>query len=160
MRIEINLNDITKSNEEKKLQEQTNGAVENNQSGLSGSKTEALKYGAVAALGLQAIEEIGNKVISTEINKIGSRYGDQARENKIKNKISMLDRGASMGKNILIGAVAGPVGIAVALIGTAASEVYDMVETKKQWTLDQSEIALDSSKSLQALGLTATDLNR
>ena len=119
-----------------------------------------IKYAAAMNLGMQGIKRAANRVYSTELNKISSRYGDQARYNEINNVVSSVSEGLGMAGTIMAGFAFGPVvgGIVTAIeFGTKAYEIYN---SNQNYKYAQIETNINSQRSMEALGLKTTDLNR
>lgn len=161
MELNININDLTESKEEKQLKQQSQGAIKDASKGLGTDKMNTLKYAAAMNLGMQGIKRAANRVYSTELNKISSRYGDQARYNEINNVMSSVSEAMGMVGTIVTGfMVGGPVGAGIAAAFEFGTKAYEVYNNNQDYKYAQIETNISSQRSMEALGLKTTDLNR
>lgn len=159
MQLNINLTTIdTKSTE----QEQLDNATAPAKSGEGTPKDDKamLKKAVLTTMAYHQIQRIATQVITTKLSQIGSVYGDQATQNQINNMISTAGTVSNIAQATIAGAVFGPIGAAIALVGAVVVEGYSASERNASYNRWVTEDRFRSERSSEALGLTAIDRNR
>ena len=137
----------------------------------SANKTETLQSfagGAGAAMAISSVKSIVSTVASTQLSLIGSKYGDQVRQNTISNILSATNRVSSIGSAVIsgavLGSVAGPVGAAIGAGIAAATSIgvqaYQASENGSAWVRTNTAYTIDSTRSSERNGVVAELANR
>lgn len=117
-----------------KISPNASPGVSPTQSGDSGSSS-GIKLGKMAET---AVRQIGNRVISTYINRVSLRTGQATLQQRLSYQKGAITRAAGIGAAILGGAAAGnPIAVAAG-IGSAVSWGVDIAVAQDQINLQQA----------------------
>jgi len=158
--LNVNINAIEKTEAQKALEKTTNG--ENTENKIetpesSGKKTAA----AIGAMVISSGRQIANQVISFETSKIGSLYGDTARQNEINNMMSGVNTVAGIAQMAASGAaIGGPWGAAIGAIVGIVGEGIQMVQRGYMYTKEEEDRVRNSNYAQERLGILTASKGR
>ena len=160
--LNVNINTTGESEAEKALNDTTNGSIEVQQD--SGSDATSKGKNIAAAIGvmsIQKVSQIGNQIASYEINKIGTIYGDQARQNEINNIMTVANTLTGIVSSTITGAAVGGLpGAIVGFVLNTASEVIQAGQRVEQYNIQQRDHMLNSNYKLERLGMLTASKGR
>lgn len=145
MRIDININP-KKTNEKIKKPEKSNW-----------EKIKDKNLTSLTANSLAGV--VWDSVDTTVLSTVGARHNDAAKQNKVDNVTSIMARAKSMGTAAWMGASI-PGGAVVGMAIDAASQLIKAYQANVDWRIAALENNFKSLIELEALGMSATDLNR
>lgn len=105
--------------------------------------------------------DIGQDVIDFQLNNIGARYHDTARQNRVKNLTGAAGTVVGIAGDVAQGAqFGGWVGALAVLAADLAKQAVDMVQNSMLYTDKQAVNSITEARASERLGLMATDHNR
>lgn len=147
MRIDININGLGTKSSKTKTVKKTN--------------FERIVDKHVKSFSAKSIAGIGWEAVNTVVlSDIGSMRNDVTAQAKVDNTISILNRGKNIAEAAYIGGAYGPWGAVIGMAIGAASQLIHAYQANTEWKLQALENKINSNIELEALGMTATDLNR
>ena len=146
MRIDININP-KKTNEKIKKPEKSNW-----------EKIKDKNLTSLTANSLAGV--VWDSVDTTVLSTVGARHNDAAKQNKADNVMSVMARAKSMGTAAWMGASMGPWGAVVGMAIDSANQLVKAYQANVDWRIAALENNFRSLIELEALGMSATDLNR
>jgi len=158
--LNINLNNTTGSEAEKALNNTTKGSVDTNTGSITKDEKKVIFDSIVAHSIVSNVVNTSKKVATTELSKIGSLYGDIARQNEINNSINFGSTMASSSLSIAASFAVNPVLGAINLINTGLSQAYDMFNNYQNWVVKRTEDTITTNRSNERLGNLATSRGR
>lgn len=157
--LNVNINAIEKTETQKALDktisgENTENKVETPES--SGKKTAA----AIGAMVISSGTQIATRIISFETSKIGSLYGDVARQNEINNMLSGVNTIAEIGQMAAAGAAFGPWGAAVGVVLGIAGKAIEYAYNGYMYTKEEEDRVRNSNYAQERLGILTASKGR
>lgn len=164
IRIDVSNIKDSKTDAQDHLDKTTGKSTDNNSGNNTKANNELIKKTATTAslaIGYTAGKKIAKQVGTYMISNIGTKYGDQARQNEINNIKSAGSTLLSMGEEIAAGAmVAGPIGAVVASVAAIAGQVVEISERVDEYNQLQKQNSLEEVRSSERLGQISTQRNR
>lgn len=147
MRIDINITGLNSSSKKTRGSEST--------------VWDKLKNKYIASLTTNSIGGTAWKALNTAvISNLGAMTNDVTIQNRVDNVVSVANRAKSLGTAGFIGSAAGGPGIIIGLALEVVNQVVQAYQANTDWKIKALENKMTSVIELEALGLTATDLNR
>lgn len=128
---------------------------------------KAIKKSINAAASLAPVK-ITSDIVKTgteygmyRLTTIGSRYGDQARQNSVNNLMTGINVAGSFGVSTLVGAItAGPTGAVIGAVSSLLTTALQAVERLETWQQKQDTNTMNEVRSSDRIGKVASDRNR
>ena len=168
--LNVNINSTVKSEAEKSMENVSLGSLTNvsgkMDQGLSKLGQKASKSGhdvlgkslkGAGAIGVaSAVVDIGTKVVTNRLSRYGRLYGDQARQNRIDNAMSVAGDLMEAGGTIAAGAMAGGVpGAIVGAVVAVVDKAVEIAENLKEYSYNQQENRFESQRESERIGMIA-----
>lgn len=169
--LNINLNEVGKSEAEQALKETTNGSAGDSGNDGNIELTNLEKAGKMLSgihLAGQIDSNILRPLVNMGTNTIGSVYGDTARMNQINNLTNSVNTGMGFVRSGLSGYSVGSAfgngaGVAMAIVNVVmdvAGEAISMIENSIQYNNQQLDYKYNSAYASERLGILATNKGR
>lgn len=158
--LNINLNNTTGSEAEKALNNTTKGSVELNTGKTTNDEKSVIFDSVVAHTVVSKAVNFTKKVASSELSKMGTIYGDVARENEISNIVNTSSSLAASAISVAASFAVNPVLGTINLINTGLSSAYEMFNNYQAWVVKETENNINSNKSQERLGNLASSRGR
>lgn len=122
---------------------------------------DKLKNKYVASMTTKSLGGAAFKSLNTTvISNLGAMTNDITVQNRVDNVMSVANRAKSFGTAAWVGSALGPGGIVFGLAIEAVNQAVQAYQANTDWKIQALENKITSVIELEALGLTATDLNR
>lgn len=160
---ELNVNiHTTEKSEAQKALSQTIGNDD-----MTSGKSETLATkdnktaAAVGAIAIQGVKQSASQIVSFEVNKISTIYGDDARANQINNMMNTASAGMSLVSSIATGAsIGGPWGAVVGAVVGVATEAIGFATRAYSFAKTEQDRTRNSNYAQERLGLLAASKGR
>lgn len=154
--LNINLMQLDKSEAKEALKQTTNGAADQKQ---DDKKDSDLKKTAKWA-GKQVVQ-IVKQVAVYDLNKAGTIYGDQARQNEIDNITSTVAMGSTIANMTAMGAqIGGGWGALIGAVLGTVGEVIQGVQRANEYKIQQQNNLREANYAQERLGILAYSKGR